>query len=88
MNRLEILQDIASFSNKNNINPEKIILITVSKNAGVLDIYDLYNQGQRHFAENIIQNANLYINQFKDNKSEDWLSLKVLEKYFKLSNQI
>jgi len=39
-------------------------------------------------AENIIQNANLYINQFKDNKSEDWLSLKVLEKYFILSSQI
>lgn len=39
-------------------------------------------------AENIIQNANLYINQFKDNKSEDWLSLKVLEKYFKFSSQI
>ena len=68
MNRLEILQDIASFSNKNNINPEKIILIAVSKNAAVSDIYDLYNQGQRHFAENIIQNALLKQEELKSQK--------------------
>jgi len=39
-------------------------------------------------AEDIIKNANLYINQFKDKKVEDWLSLKVLEKYFEFSGQL
>ena len=68
MNRSEILQDIASFSKKNNINPENITLIAVSKNAGVLDIYDLYNQGQRHFAENIIQNALVKQEELKSQK--------------------
>ena len=38
-------------------------------------------------AEEIISNANQYVQQFKDNKSEDWLNLKVLEKYFDLSGQ-
>jgi len=36
-------------------------------------------------AKNIINNANRYTNQFLDKKSEDWLNLKVLEKYFKLA---
>lgn len=39
-------------------------------------------------AEEIISNANSYMAQFKDSKSEDWLHLKVLERYFKLSGQI
>jgi len=39
-------------------------------------------------AEDIISNANQYVQQFKDNKSEDWLNLKVLEKYFNLSGQM
>lgn len=38
-------------------------------------------------AEHIIQNANNYIHQFKNNKCEDWLQLKILEKYFYLSGQ-
>ncbi len=39
-------------------------------------------------AEAIVANANKYIEQFQDEKSEDWLHFKVLEKYFKLSGQI
>ena len=39
-------------------------------------------------AESIIQNANNYTSQFKDNKSEDWLQLKVLERYFNFSGQL
>ncbi len=39
-------------------------------------------------AKNIIRNANEYTNQFMDKKSEDWLNLKVLETYFRLSGQI
>ena len=39
-------------------------------------------------AKNIIQNAHEYTNQFIDKKSEDWLNLKVLETYFRLSGQI
>ena len=39
-------------------------------------------------AEYIIQNANTYVKQFKNKKAEDWLSLKVLEKYFYFSGQI
>jgi len=39
-------------------------------------------------AEEIISNAQRYISQFRDNKVEDWLHLKVLEKYFRLSGQI
>ena len=38
-------------------------------------------------AEGIIKNANNYISQFKNQKSEDWLHLKILERYFNLSNQ-
>ena len=38
-------------------------------------------------AKYIISNANKYTEQFLDNKSEDWLNLKVLETYFKLSGQ-
>jgi len=38
-------------------------------------------------AKHIIRNANKYTEQFLDNKSEDWLNLKVLETYFKLSSQ-
>ncbi len=37
-------------------------------------------------AEAIIHTANQYIAQFKDPKVEDWLSLKVLERYFQHSN--
>ena len=39
-------------------------------------------------AENIINNANSYTFQFKNKKSEDWLHLKILERYFKLSGQL
>lgn len=39
-------------------------------------------------AENIINNANSYTLQFKNKKSEDWLHLKILERYFKLSGQL
>lgn len=39
-------------------------------------------------AENIIRNANSYITQFKDKNSEDWLHLKILERYFKNSGQL
>ena len=39
-------------------------------------------------AKNIIQNAHEYTNQFMDKKSEDWLNLKVLETYFKLSGEM
>ncbi|MBL7003449.1 MAG: lipopolysaccharide A protein [Gammaproteobacteria bacterium] len=39
-------------------------------------------------AESIIANANNFIDQFKDDKLEDWLQLKVLQRYFKLSNQL
>ena len=39
-------------------------------------------------AKNIISNANKYTAQFLDKKSEDWLNLKVLESYFKLSGQM
>jgi hypothetical protein len=39
-------------------------------------------------AEAIVINANKYIEQFRDKKSEDWLHFKVLEKYFKLSGQM
>ena len=38
-------------------------------------------------AEQIVINANKYINQFKNNKTEDWLQLKILQKYFDLSDQ-
>ena len=39
-------------------------------------------------AKHIISNANKYTKQFLDKKAEDWLNLKVLEAYFKLSGQI
>jgi len=39
-------------------------------------------------AEEIISNANHYMLQFKDLKSEDWLHLKILERYFRLSGQM
>ncbi|MBL7003777.1 MAG: lipopolysaccharide biosynthesis protein [Gammaproteobacteria bacterium] len=39
-------------------------------------------------AEEIISNANSYMDQFKNAKSEDWLHLKILERYFKLSGQM
>ena len=38
-------------------------------------------------AEGIISNANNYMRQFKDKKSEDWLHLKILERYFSYSGQ-
>jgi hypothetical protein len=38
-------------------------------------------------AEEITRNANEHVDQFRDPKIEDWLSLKVLEQYFKLSGQ-
>ena len=39
-------------------------------------------------AKHIISNANKYTKQFLDKKSEDWLNLKVLETYFRLSGQM
>jgi len=39
-------------------------------------------------AEQIIQNANNFIVQFKSSKSEDWLQLKILQRYFKFSGQL
>jgi hypothetical protein len=38
-------------------------------------------------AKNIIFNANNYISKFKNRKSEDWLQLKILERYFNYSDQ-
>lgn len=37
-------------------------------------------------ALNIIRNANAYITPFQDKRTEDYISLRVLEKYFKLTN--
>ena len=39
-------------------------------------------------AKTIIHNANMYISQFKNSKIEDWLQLKILEKYFQFSGQL
>ena len=39
-------------------------------------------------AEDIIQNAKEYICQFKNKGSEDWLHLKILERYFYFSGQL
>lgn len=39
-------------------------------------------------AQSIIHSANLYVEQLKDKKTENWLSLKVLEKYFETSGQL
>lgn len=39
-------------------------------------------------AKTIIHNANKYISQFKNSKIEDWLQLKILEKYFQFSGQL
>lgn len=39
-------------------------------------------------AEAIVNNAHEYINQFRNKHIEDWVHLKVLEKYFKLSGQM
>ena len=39
-------------------------------------------------AEDIIQNAKEYICQFKNKRSEDWLHLKILERYFYFSGQL
>ena len=39
-------------------------------------------------AEDIIKNANNYVVQFMNNKSEDWLQLKILERYFHFSGQL
>ena len=39
-------------------------------------------------AKNIINNANVFTSQFQNKKSEDWLQLKILERYFKLSGQL
>ena len=39
-------------------------------------------------AEGIIQNAHNYTSQFKNTKSEDWLQLKILERYFGFSGQL
>ncbi len=36
----------------------------------------------------IIQNANLFVNQFKNQKREKLISILVLDQYFKLSNQL
>ena len=37
-------------------------------------------------AELIIENANKHVNQFKDQKKEDLISVMVLDKYFKNTN--
>lgn len=39
-------------------------------------------------AEYIVQNANNYTSQFKCKKTEDWLHLKILERYFYFSGQL
>lgn len=39
-------------------------------------------------AEEIINNVSQYMEKFKNKKSEDWLHLKILERYFKLSGQV
>ena len=39
-------------------------------------------------AKDIIQNANNYTSQFKNKKSEDWLQLRILERYFDFSGQL
>ena len=39
-------------------------------------------------AEQIVKNANKYVNQFRDKKREDLLSLLVLEKYFVMTDQM
>ena len=38
-------------------------------------------------AESIIHNANRYVDRFRDEKCEDWLHLKILERYFGFSGQ-
>lgn len=60
MSRAEILQDISKIAGESGISQEKISsikLIAVSKYATSEQIKNLYNQGQRDFAENIVQNA-------------------------------
>jgi hypothetical protein len=60
----------------------------------VEDDYSDLEEKVQHYIDNpaeakyIISNANKYTEQFLDKKSEDWLNLKVLETYFKLSGQI
>jgi len=39
-------------------------------------------------AKNIISNANLYVEQFKNTEQELLISLLVMDKYFRLSGQI
>jgi len=39
-------------------------------------------------AQAIIQNANSYVAKFMNKKSEDWLQLKILERYFYFSGQL
>ena len=39
-------------------------------------------------AKKIVHNANKYISQFKCQKTEDWLQLKILDRYFKFSGQL
>ena len=38
-------------------------------------------------AENIISNAKSYVNRFNNSEAEDWLHLKILERYFYYSDQ-
>ena len=47
-----------------------------------------YYTEHREEAKAIITNAHEYIEQFKEQKREDVISLKVLEKYFKHSSQL
>jgi hypothetical protein len=47
----------------------------------------LYYIANPEEAEFIIKNANNYTCQFRDEKSEDWLNLKVLKRYFFYSGQ-
>lgn len=39
-------------------------------------------------AEEIAHHANEWIQQFRDNAAEDWLGLKILERYFRCSSQL
>ena len=53
----------------------------------VLDKMNFYIQNP-NLAQQIIHNANLHVNRFKNQDLEDYLCIKVLEKYLELSNQM
>ncbi len=54
------------------------------------DLEEKINYYSSHIleAETIIQNAHKYISQFTSKKTEDWLQLKILERYFQFSEQL